>query len=78
MVFFKIPGNPGDLGFLGYPRIIPSCIPSVLAHMYGTVPYGTLVPYGIVTVRYGIVPYRTKPDEAECFIVNTYYNKPQL
>ena len=29
LVFFEIPGNPGDSGFLGYPRIIPSCIPDI-------------------------------------------------
>ena len=26
LVFFKIPGNLGDSGFLGHPRIIPRCI----------------------------------------------------
>ena len=29
LVFFEIPGNPGDSRILGYPRIIPSCIPAV-------------------------------------------------
>ena len=28
--FFQIPGNPGDSGFLGYPKIIPSCIPGTV------------------------------------------------
>ncbi len=45
-MFFEIPENPGDSGFLGYPRIIPSCIPD-----FDIMPKGTLVSFCTRDVR---------------------------
>ncbi len=63
-----VPGIPRDIPILGYPGIIPSCIPVPYrtVTVYGTVRYESFCqqavgPYRYGTVRYDTVRYGTVP-----------------